>query len=606
MRDNRLSLEARKFISFSLIGIAFFVLLVGLIKLQVFDHARLQRQSENNRIRVVPVVSRRGIVYDREGRIIIDNRPSYTVSFVSAEAIPGISVPRLSELVNLDSAVVAERIRLNTISRYQPAPVKRDVPFSTVAILEEQSKAFPGITYQSERVRRYTTDLHAECYTGHVGEVSEADLSRSDEQSYRLGAMIGKKGLESIYDNLLRGVEGTEYIEVSASGQILGKYEGRSPVAAIPGADLTLTIDLDLQYACAQALDTFCCGSVVAIDPRNGEILAMASFPGYDANIFSSVIPESLWTAILSDSTHPLLNRPIRGLYPPASTTKLVTLGAALEEGLIHSSMKLKSCVGGYQFGNRFFRCWKPAGHGTVDVVGAIEESCDVYLYQVGLMLGIDRLSDYLGRCGFGKPTGIDIPGEADGLNPNSEYLNGRYGKGKWSRGLVLNFAIGQGEILSTPLQLAQLFCGLANKGVVFRPHLVKKVSRPSGPVINIEPQLAFRLPFSSPTMEILLRGLRQVVEGKAGTAKALRNDYYSIGGKTGTAENPHGENHSWFVGFAPLENPEIVVCALVENAGHGSEIAAPIVGRIIAKYMSKKLGLESLASQEIEVADHD
>lgn len=585
----KLSLKARQYISYGIIVFLFLILLAGTVKLQIFQHASLFEQSENNRLRVQPLVPRRGLVYDRNGKIIIDNRPSYTVAVVPAEEVKGVTIQNLAELLEMDTLTVRKRIRKNQVSRYQPAPVKRDIPIEIIAILEEQSKRFPGVTYHMEQVRQYESQLYAETVTGYVGEVSEEEIKQSEEFDYRLGSTIGKKGLEKEFDFKLRGREGTQYLEITASGQFIGEYKDKTGDKPVPGENLILSIDNDLQLTCTKTLDTFCCGAIVAMNPRTGEVLAMTSYPGYDPNIFSSVIPDSLWQAILADSIHPLLNRPMNGLYPPGSTVKFVTVGAGLEEGIITANTTFKPCFGGYQFGNRFFRCWNPAGHGSPSAAHAIEMSCDTYMYQLGLKLGIDKLSEYYGKCGFGVSTGIDLPNESPGLNPNSEYYDRRYGSRKWSRGLVLNNAIGQGELLVTPIQLAQFYCGLANNGLVYRPHIVKSRLLPDGKRIDIPPVESFRLPFSDRTMEILLQGLRLVVEGEHGTARSLRNKYYSIGGKTGTAQNPHGDNHSWFAAIAPLENPEIVVVAIVENAGHGSEVAAPLVGEIIKHYLLKE-----------------
>ncbi|MCB2231264.1 penicillin-binding protein 2 [bacterium] len=595
----KLTLSGRALWATAMVALLFIFLFGGLVKLQLVNHAELAKRSENNRLRVVPIIPRRGIVYDRDGRVIIDNRPSYTVSIVPAEMVSDRTVPHLAGLIELDSAQILKRMLRNQVSRQQPAPVKKDVPFDAIAVLEEQSLAFPGVSYQMERVRMYVDSLGAEAFTGYVGEVSPEDLSESDgeRQGYQPGSMIGKKGLEKQYDQLLRGREGTEYVEIAASGQILGPYTEREALEAIPGSDITLSIDIDVQEAAVHALDSFCCGAVVAMDPRTGEVLAATSYPGFDANIFSSVIPESLWTEIRTDSTHPLLNRVLNGLYPPGSTTKLITVGAALEEGLINEHTTLKPCYGGMQFGNRFFRCWEHSGHGTLNCIHALEQSCDVFMYQIGLSLGIDLLHDYFAKCGFGRPTGIDLPGESDGLNPDTKYYDERYGKNKWTRALVLNNAIGQGEILSTPLQLAQFYCGIANDGLVYRPHLVKKISRPNGEEINVPPVVSFRLPFSKQTLDILYEGIRLVVEGERGTARAQRRKDYTVGGKTGTAQNPHGENHAWFCGVAPLEHPEIVVCAIVENSGDGSKYAAPVVGKVIKAYMDKRTARADMAN---------
>ncbi|RKX29041.1 MAG: penicillin-binding protein 2 [Candidatus Zixiibacteriota bacterium] len=567
----------------------------GLVKLQIINHQQLAAQSENNHIRVVPITPRRGVVYDRENRRIIDSRPSYTISVVPAEQVKGVTLKNVAQLLKLDTLEIRRRIRKNLVNRYQPAPVKRDAFFETIAVLEEQSFRFPGVTYQIEQVRRYPVGLGSETFTGYVGEVSRADLKRQQNPELRLGSMIGKKGIEKQYDTQLRGHEGTAYIEVTASGQILGSYEDRPEIPAVSGADLVLSIDLDLQQACSDALDTFCCGAIVAADPKTGEILAMASYPSYDANIFSSVIPESVWQDISSSETHPLLNRPLKGLYPPGSTVKFVTVGAALEEGLITPSSTLQPCLGGFKFGNRVFHCWKSNGHGRLIAVHALERSCDIYMYQLGLKMGVDLLSRYYGLCGFGQPTGIDLPGEEGGLNPNSTYYDERYGPNKWTRALVLNNSIGQGEVLVTLLQLVQFYCGLVNEGIVYRPSLVRKILWADGNETTILPEISFRLPFSPSTLEVLCEGMRLVVEGEHGTARSLRSNQYSIGGKTGTAQNPHGEDHSWFVGVAPFDAPEIVVCALVENAGHGSDVAAPVVGQIIESFMQRRIRVNDI-----------
>jgi penicillin-binding protein 2 len=534
------------------------------------------------------------MVTDRNGKVIIDSRSSYTVSILPANEVKGVTVPKLAELLKLDTTEVRNRMRRSLVNRYQPAPIARDIDFEVVAVLEEQRANFPGIVYETERVRRYADSLGGESFTGYVGEVSEEELKRASFSDLRPGSTVGKKGVERSYDTLLRGIEGTAYIEVSATGLVMGQYEGRKPIPAVAGTDLTLTIDYMLQEKAASLLEAFCCGAIVAIDPRNGEILSMTSYPRYDANIFSSVIPTDVWKGIMNDSTHPLLNRPLSGLYPPGSTVKFVTVGAALDLDLITPSTHLVSCRGGYQFGNRFFGCWLKGGHGSIDAIQSLEQSCDTYLYQLGIKLGVDNLAKYYSACGFGKATGVDLPNEQSGLIPTTTYYDKRYGKRGWTNALVLNTSIGQGEVLVTPLQLAQFFCGLAMRGTVYEPHIVKAMTT-DGVAEQVKPVVAFQLPFKPETMNALYEGMRRVVEGPGGTARRLRNNLYSIGGKTGTAQNPHGNDHSWFVGVAPLENPEIVCCAIIENAGHGSDVAAPIVGQVIEAYMKHKLGLDTV-----------
>lgn len=596
MTDRQLSISDRYRLALGAVAVTIIIMIAGLIKLQIFQHEDMSALSESNRLRIVPIVPARGIMYDREGRQIVNNRPSYTLSIVPAEEVSGKTVANLAPVIGIDSGQIRKNLRKTMITRYQPAPIMRDVPFEDIAILEERSGDFPGISYQMDRVRQYVAPPGSEAFSGYVGELSSDEIEKVDPELYRLGSLIGKKGLEKQYDQVLRGKEGTAYLEVFASGQVLGPYAGKPKIEAVAGADLNLSVDLDLQQLATQVLDSFCCGAIVALDPRNGEVLALTSYPGFDANAFSGVVSESLWTSVTADPAHPLLNRDLNGLYPPGSTFKLITVGAGLEERAIDLSSTFRPCYGGFQFGTRFFRCWDKSGHGTLTAIHAIEASCDVFMYQLGLRLGIDVLGRYMDQCGFGKPTGIDLPGEAAGLVPNTGYYNSRYGKNGWTKALALNNAIGQGEILVTPLQLAQFYCGLANHGTVYRPHLVRAMRQPNGQVQTINPEVSFKLPFSESTLAALNEGLRLVVEGDRGTARRLKNNLYSIGGKTGTAQNPHGDNHAWFVGVAPLENPQIVCCAIVENAGHGSEVAAPVVGQIIKLYMEKKLGLNKVA----------
>jgi len=588
MPTGHLSIQRRFLIGAVFCGV-FFILLIGrLLYLQTIRHSYLYNQSESNRIRIQPVIPKRGKIMDRERRILVDNRASYSLAVVPAEVSRTKTLGRLSQLLNIDEESIERRIKRNQNGRFQPALVKRDIGFDKVAVLEEQNESFPGAVYGKDQVRKYTENMMTECFTGYVGEISADEMPGLDPSIYRTGTMIGKSGIEKYYDRQLRGIEGTKYIEVAASGQILGDLADQNSTSAEPGADLVLTIDNDVQKAALESFSDFCCGAVVAIDPRNGEVLALASSPSNDANIFSGVMSDSLWKSILADTTNPLLNRPLNGLYPPGSTYKLVVAGAGLELGLIDRTTLFKSCTGVFQFGRRPFRCWDPAGHGRTNVVEAIEQSCDVYFYQLGLKLGLEEYHKFSLACGFGKKTGIDLPQEAAGNVPDKDWYDRKIGVNKWTQGVLLNLAIGQGEILCTPLQLAQFYCGLANNGRVYRPHLLKSVIGPDGRETTQGGEFAFTLPFSEKTLDLLKEGLVRVVEGEHGTARRARVRGVTVAGKTGTAQNPHGENHSWFVGFAPAESPEIVACVIVENAGHGSDWAAPAVGKILKAYLQK------------------
>ncbi len=591
MQQFRVEKSLRANIGIIILVLSLLIILGGLFYHQIIKHREYVVQSESNRIRVQPVIPKRGVIYDRNYQVIGENMLSFTVSVVPFEVKPGVTYQRLADLLGMDTVTVKKRAKANFVSNFMPAPIKRGLGIDVVSILEEQGDKYPGVTYSAESVRRYERGISAEAFIGYVGEVSEDEIKAEPKKEYRPGSLIGKKGIEKTYDQLLRGIEGTDYIEVSAKGKIVGPYQGKEPIPAVPGSDLSLTIDVDLQKYIVDNLDSqFCCGAVVCMDPRNGEVLALVSFPELDPNIFSRPIPSDLWEGIISDSNHPLLNRPIAGLYPPGSTAKLLTAGAALELGKVTEHVLLRPCLGGMQFGNRVFRCWDLGGHGRLDMYGAIEQSCDIYFYQVGQLMGMDPWHEYAVKCGFGKKTGIDIIGEFDGITPNSEYLDRLYGEKKWSPLLILNVAIGQGEFTITPLQLAQFYCGLANNGMVYRPHLLREIQNPDGNKIKVAPTPSFRLPFSKKTMTVLDSSLELVVQGEHGTARGRRRKEYHISGKTGTAQNPHGKEHAWFAAFAPSEQPQIVCVALIEKGGHGSETAAPLVGKIIHYYLMNKV----------------
>ncbi|MCX6827523.1 MAG: penicillin-binding transpeptidase domain-containing protein, partial [candidate division Zixibacteria bacterium] len=488
--------ESRGKIGGIVVAIVMAIIIAALLYHQVIFYKTFLKQSESNRIRIRPIIPKRGVIYDRNLQMMADNRLSFTVSLVPCEVVKSVTIPRLSQLLGIDTIEIKQRA---------------------------------AVTYSVESVRRYVEGISSETFIGYIGEVSPEEVDVESPMGYRPGRLIGKKGIEKAYDEELRGLEGTDYIEVSAQGVIVGPYEMKDKVPAIPGSDLVLTIDANLQQFIVKYFDSLqYCGAVVAIDPNNGEILALASFPGLDPNIFSGIIPANLWQTIVDDSNHPLLNRPLTGLYPPGSTAKLFTAGAALERGAITEGTLLRPCFGGMQFGNRFFKCWDPRGHGRLDVYHAVEQSCDVFFYQTGQLLGLDDWSQLAIKSGFGKKTGIDIAGELAGIIPSASYYDKVYGKRGWSKLLIVNLAIGQGEFTITPLQLAQFYCGLANGGKIFRPHLLREIRRADGSMEKMRPQIVLQLPFSKANMTILQRALEMVVQGDRGTAQGIRNKNYS------------------------------------------------------------------------------
>ena len=569
--------------------VLFGILGVRLFDLQVVRSETYRRLSEENRIRVVPVDAPRGHILDRHGEVLVCNRPSYVVSIVPFKLRQmDQTIRALGEIVDVDPDAIIERVSKSRYRRYEPVKIKRDIDFKTLAIIQEHKLDLPGVIYQVEPRREYLQGPLAAHLLGAVGEISSQELAARVGYGYRQGSLVGKWGLEKQYEPFLRGVDGVQYVEVTALGREIGPLPDRHPVEAKSGSDLILTIDLALQRTAEEVLSDTIAGAVVALDPSSGEVLAMASRPAFDPNLFATVVPESLWRCLNEDPGRPLLNRAVQGTYPPGSILKVITAAAGLEEGIISQHTRFAPCTGAFKYGERWFGCWQPHGHGSLDMVGAMAQSCDVYFYQLGLKLGLERWSKFAAACGLGYPLGLDLPNEAEGLIPSEEFYNRRYGRGKWSTGVLLNLSIGQGEILVTPLQMACLMATLANGGTIYRPHLVKEIRSAAGKEAPQNPEVLGRLPLSASNLKSILKSLRAVVRHPHGTGSLAAVDGAAVAGKTGTAQNPHGEDHAWFGGFAPADSPRIAIVVLVEQGGHGGSTAAPLAGKIMASYLKR------------------
>ncbi|MDP3025767.1 MAG: penicillin-binding protein 2 [candidate division Zixibacteria bacterium] len=590
---------SRDKLAFYLVGLIALILTLRLFYLQVISFSYYRQVSEENRVRLVSIPAPRGLIWDRNGKRMVTNRTSYSLLLLPYKTQDmNFLVKKISPLLNLDENFLKEKIKAGWVNRYTPIKLMKDVDFKTICILEEQNEELPGVSYQPEKVRSYPSLYWAGHLFGYVGEVSQKEMEDSKEKGLKLGSNIGKEGLEKEYDDLLRGEDGMNYLEVSASGKILGPLKDKRPLPYTVGSDLVLTIDSDLQVEAESALSKFNAGTVVALDPQNGEVLTLVSKPGFDPNQFCSFLDEKTWKNLINDPSHPLLNRAIQGSYPPASTYKLLTAGAALESKIVDRNTTFSYCKSGFLFGNRVFKCWQPKGHGRLDLIQAIAQSCDVYFYQLSLKLGLDRWSDYAIQCGLNKKYKIDLPDEISGMIPSRSYYEKRFGRGEWIKNLVINLGIGQGEVLTTPLGLAVFYAALVNGGTVYQPHLLKEIRSPEGRSTQNAKTVLSHLPFSNSTLEILKQGLFEAVNSPYGTGGLARIPDIVVGGKTGTAQNPHGREHAWFVGFAPADHPRIVVAVLVEQAGHGGTYAAPIARRIIERYL-KGISTESSGEKE-------
>jgi penicillin-binding protein 2 len=385
-----------------------------------------------------------------------------------------------------------------------------------------------------------------------------------------------------VYERVLAGSPGVRYLEVNALGRVFGEFRGGEQLPAVPGQDIVLNIDLDLQRRAVELFPDTMAGAVVALEPRSGAVLAMYSSPSYDPNVFVGRFDPDEWLALNTDPGRPLFNRAVSAGYAPGSTFKLVMAAIAMEEGEADAGTEMPiPCRGALQYYNRVFHDWTRAGHGVLDLTGAIRESCDVYFYQLGIKLTLERVLAKVPEFGFGTRTGIDLPSEVSGtFPPDTSWYTRRYGRRGWTNSVVLNLAIGQGENVQTPLKMAQFYAALASDGTLPVPRVAR-----DGPVT--EPGL--KLPLTDDQLQVLRSALVEVVNSETGTARGSRLRDWTLAGKTGTSQNPHGEDHAWFVGFAPAEDPQIVAAAVVENAGHGSSQAAPVVSRLIRFYLEKE-----------------
>jgi penicillin-binding protein 2 len=566
--------------------IAIFALLILRIGyLQLYQSERYFRRAEENRLRLVEIDPQRGFIFDCKGRLLVDNDPSYSIVGSPKDILDNLpSLQLLSEILNDTSWKEWERNANRMKNRAEEVKLKRDIDFASLASFEENHYFLPGIELKIESKRRYqfSVGIHL---LGYLGEIGQDELT--EYKGLLPGDLVGKGGIEKIYNRYLYGRKGLQALVVDASGRRVGDVQGIKEIPPVNGDDLYLTIDLDLQLL-AEELLAGENGAIVALNPTNGDILAMVSVPEYDPAVFSGVMEAKAWEALLNHPGKPLLNRAIQGVYPPGSTIKMAIICAALEEGVTNTE-RVIVCHGSLQMGNRVFKCWKAGGHGKMSALSAIEQSCDVYFYKMGLELGIENMAKYAKQFGFGSTTKIDLEGEYSGLVPDSAYMDRRYGKGNWSKGQLMNIAIGQGEYLVTPLQLAIYGISLANAGKIPTPHLLKGIMRHNPDYwIDFEPKIHYTEGISPQTYEIVRRGMFEVVQGAQGTAHWLMDPDWEIAGKTGTAQNPHGEDHAWFIGFAPFDEPQIVACALVEHGEHGSSAAAPIVFKIIQKYLKE------------------
>jgi penicillin-binding protein 2 len=586
--DNRLPQARLAIASYIIVGMVG-VLLLGFWKLQVIDADKYSSLAERNRVRAIPVMAPRGRMLDRDGRVLVDNRPAFSVLLLRDDpALVEKYLPAIADGLGVSLADLRDQLsNTRNLPKFQPIIIKPDASPADIAYIESHRSDIPILEMIPVSRRRYLPGGFLAHAAGYVGEVSEQQIEASNGK-LRPGDFAGKTGLERQYNDLLQGTDGQRRVIVNSIGKEVGHLTTQE---AIPGKQITLTVDYDLQQTAEQSLGARP-GAVVALDPRNGEVLAMASHPALDPNDFAVRISGEDWKKLNDDPEHPLLNRAIQAQLAPGSVFKIVTATAMLEDKVPPENFTT-FCPGYATFYGRQFKCWVygKSSHGVVSLHKAILESCDIFFYNVGMRLGIDRLSYYGSKFGLGHKTGIDLPEELPGLMPSAEWVERVFHR-KWYAGETISVSTGQGAVITTPLQLARMIGGIAMGGVFKQPHMLK-----DAPNIGEE-----RFTLSEPTVEKITDGMYGVVNEEGGTARNVRLPGIEVSGKSGTAQvigyatrdrfgkQKKFEDNAWFVGYAPRRNPEIVVAVLVQESGkHGGEAAGPVVKDVIKAYYDKK-----------------
>jgi penicillin-binding protein 2 len=585
---------SRRVLALTAVASIGFLFLVGqLWYLQVLEGGKLQELSERNRIRIRPVAAPRGVLFDRNGLALVDNRPAFTLSFIPRELEDRSSVlARVSVLLKIPYSELEEMLARVPADSLRPVRVRRGLSLEDVAKVEERKLELPGVIVEVEPQRVYPTSSFAAHLLGYVREVNDEQIKQG---RYRRGDLIGQTGLERLLDEYLRGQDGGERIEVDALGRPVQVMQRAEPN---PGAQVVTTVDRRVQEAAERAMAGHA-GSVVVLDPRNGDVLAMTSSPAFDLDRFTGNLEREDWLRLIQDPKYPLLNRALQSQYAPGSIYKVIVAAAGLQEGSL-TPMDRTYCNGQFHMGGWTFKDWKAGGHGHVDLRAALVHSCNIFFYQAGLRVGPSAMARYAKAFGLGGATGIDLSGEKLGLVPSPEWKRQRFGR-PWQAGDTVNTSIGQGQVLVTPLQVARMMAAIANGGILWKPRLIQRVERVDGAVLYSEQSAMTGHVDLSPAVWAFLRGALWGAVNEGGTGGAARVAGLDIAGKTGTAQriaksdSRRGEDHAWFASFAPAHDPQVVVVVLVEGGGKGGQVAAPI-----ARQVYQSIFLERVAVAEI------
>ncbi len=563
------------------IVICFSILVISLWYLQMIKGEEFRERAIENCIRCLVEDAPRGRIYDRQEKLLVTNRPAVVVSIIPAEVddLEKLS-GRLSKIIGISPEEISETVKNYRENPFKPVKILDDCNTNKIIEIEERKDELKGVVLEVKPRRDYLYHDFAAHSLGYVGEIDKEELQQFGNPKFQGGDIIGKAGLEKYYDDILRGEKGGKEVEVDALGQEITTLLYQKPV---PGEDLVLTIDRDLQlYGENLLFDKK--GSIIVSDPNSGEILALVNRPSFNPNLFADGISHSDWQRLSSDAEYPLTNRSVQGVYSPGSIFKVVTAIAALEEGVTDRKRQIY-CSGSFELANQVFTCWKETGHGSLSIVDGIAHSCNIYFYTLGKDLGIERFNKYMQKFGLGEKTGIDLPAEAIGTIPSAQWKRREVNE-IWFPGDTINLSIGQGYLLLTPLQVHNLITTIATEGEIYKLHLVKKIISADGNTVEeIKPEIYRKIDFFPDTSKIIKEGLRQTI--LKGTGWRVNIKELAVAGKTGTAQNPQGETHAWFIGFAPYEDPEICITVFLENGGEGGEAAAPIARAMLEKYFS-------------------
>ncbi|MBL7052938.1 MAG: penicillin-binding protein 2 [Candidatus Marinimicrobia bacterium] len=565
-------LRYRKYVSYGIVFIAFSILIYRLFLLQIYHHSQFRIKAESNSIREEWLEPARGKIFDRNGVILAENYPSYSLSIVPWEVKKHPEIlPILSQYLSTSPEKLQSQMEKNSRGLFRPSRIYNFLTFEQLSFISEELDRLKGLSVDASSVREYPFGRATAHLLGYVREPSHDEFQILDDKRYQPGENVGSSGIEKAYENLLKGYPGFSYQKVDALGKIVEKVTLKNSRAPIEGDSLILTIDIRLQMF-GDSLLSGRSGSIIVSNANDGALLCFVSHPGFNPVIFGKNITTKDWNELLADSTKPLYNRALQGLYPPGSIYKIITAIAALKHGIISQNHSV-FCPGFYRLGNRIFRCWKEEGHGNLKLLGAIEQSCNVYFMSIMREMNVDQWSDVAHAFGLSEKTEIALFDEKTSVVPDREFLDKKYGKGRWTAGNLTNQAIGQGDILITPIKLNQFIATIANYGKIVTHKLALHEAPTSNP-IEMDIQNYIRL---------VRLGMFNVVNGEMGTAKSARIRNGKVYGKTGTAQNPHGENHAWFGGFVEFEADTFAVSVLVENGGMGGAVAAPIAGKVFS-----------------------